>query len=284
VPGQKRPVRHDIRLNRLTLGACGALIAGEASVALWLNPTAGILLIICTATLLVGIQSTQLVASRSEPAPEPAIDPRSLFLDEATGLPNHQRLIEEVRMGIARTQRYGTLMTTVRVEVDRLAGLRAAWGAEVAAEAVVHTAAVLRRVTRASDFVASLGDGRFVALLMQCDGQQGGAFASRVALAAANRPLESEDGWRLPLYVAVKGSVLEFDPARHRGPFDFLAEAGCDAVPQRPEAVGTQARRSAARVAEERPELAPVRDYYADDAPAPDFAEAYRDHLKRRTG
>ncbi len=284
MPGQKKPVRHGIRLNRLTLAACGALIAGEVCVALWLNPAAGILLIICTATLLVGIQSTAVLAARSAPAPQPVIDPRSLFIDEVTGLPNHQRLIEEVSLGIARAQRYRTPMAIVRVDVERLAGLRAAWGAEVGAEAVVHTAGVLRRVTRAADFLASLGEGRFVALLTQCDGEHGGVFAGRVALAAANRPLESEDQWRLPIYVAVATTVLEFDPAKHRGAFDFLAAAGCDAAPQRTAAAGPHTRRSAARVQEPRPEAAPVRDYYADDAPAPDFAQAYRDHLKKRAG
>lgn len=283
MPGQKKPMRHEIRLNRLTLAACGGLIAGEAGVALWLDPTAGILLIICTAALLVGVQSTQVLAARNAPAP-PAVDPQPLFTDETTGLPNHQWLIEEVSRGIARAQRYNAPMVIVRVEVERLAGLRAAWGAEVAADAVVHTAGVLRRVTRASDFLASLGEGRFVALLTQCDGEQGGVFAGRVALAAANRPLESEDQWRLPIYVTVTTSLLEFDPAKHRGPFDFLAAAGCDAAPQRTAAAGPHIRRGAAGVQGSRPEAALVRDYYADDAPAPDFAQAYRDHLKKRAG
>ncbi|MBI5948689.1 MAG: diguanylate cyclase [Chloroflexi bacterium] len=279
MPGQKKPVRHDVRLNRLTLAACGALIAGEAGVAIWLNQTAGLLLIVCTATLLVGIRSTEMLAARNAPAPPAAIDPHALFTDERTGLPNHQRLIEEVTLGVARARRHGAPMTIVRVDVERLADLRAAWGAEVASDAVAHTAGVLGRVARATDFVASLGDGRFAVVLPQANRAQGAVFAGRVALAATNRPLESEDRWRLPIYVAVATAVLEFDAFSHRGAFDFLAAAGCDAAPASP-----QSRRGATGARGQQTGAAPVRDYYADDAPAADFAQAYRDHLKKRVG
>lgn len=61
--------------------------------------------------------------------------------------------------------------------------------AAVRSASVEHVGSVIDRVTRSSDFWGALGNGRFAVVLDQCDEPQAAAYASRLAVAVANRPL-----------------------------------------------------------------------------------------------
>lgn len=200
------------------------------------------------------------------------------LLDKETALPNRQHLIDQLAREIARAQRYSHEMTLTVVEVARLRELQTAWGPETGARAIAHVAETLRRVTRTSDFLARIDDAHFAIVLMQCNTTQAAAFGERVALAVSNRPLRSTTSMKVPLYVGVEVASLQYEPAKFRGPLDFLSAAGGDLAPivegRRP----GSGSRPAADAQSLRRQL--VRDYYPEGK-MDDFAAAYRSERER---
>lgn len=267
------------------LAACllALLAAGELIVVARYAPFLGSVLIGSTAGL--GLLARRLARETAARAADAARDQlrtasEGFLIDADTRLPNRQHLIDHLTREIARSQRYSHDMTLTMVEISRLRELQTAWGAETSRRAVHHVAEALRRVTRTSDFLARVGEDRFVVALMQCDARQAETFAERVALAVSNRPLRATSAIKVPLYVSVDCSALQYEAAKFRGPLDFLSAAGGDVAPssegRRP---GTSARRSTAADPQSlRRQL--VRDYYPEGK-MDDFADAYREQRQR---
>ena len=103
---------------------------------------------------------------------------RAYSIDLATGLPNHQQLLEHMTHVLALREREPAPMAVVVLQLDGLAAVEAAHGSE-AANVLRRKAAVrLRAALRASDVVASLGRDMFAVLLAWMDAD---ADAERVA-------------------------------------------------------------------------------------------------------
>jgi diguanylate cyclase (GGDEF)-like protein len=201
------------------------------------------------------------------------------MLDKETHLPNRNQLIDQLTREIARAARYSYDLTLMVVTIDQFDDIRNSWGLARTRDAVVHVAETLGRVTRASDFVARLDDRRFAVVLIQCNARQAGLFGERLALAVSNRPLKPTERVRVPLFVNVETSPLQYDSARFRGPLEFLSLAGGDVVA---DVAGPAAQpgfgMGSADAASLRRQL--VQDYYPDGT-MQDFAEAYREQRGR---
>lgn len=188
-------------------------------------------LIGCTFALVTMIaRGFEFVGRERAIAIEAATDRQTdlLLRDAQTGLPNRQYLIDELVRDVARTARYGEPLTLAVIEVGGIDRLRGAWGDAVVERAGKHVADTLRRVTRTSDFIARIDEGRFAAVLIQCSEEQAAAFIDRASLAVANRPLRPDGEQRMPVYVTVSARATEFEPLVHSGPLDFLSKAGAD--------------------------------------------------------
>jgi diguanylate cyclase (GGDEF)-like protein len=263
------------------LAACllALLAAGELLVVARYAPLLGSVLLGSTAGLgLVARHLAHETASRAADAARDQLRTASegFLIDADTRLPNRQHLIDHLTREIARSQRYSHEMTLTTVEISRLREVQTAWGAETSRKAVQHVAETLRRVTRTSDFVARVGEDRFVVALMQCDARQAEAFGERVALAVSNRPLRATAAVKVPLYVSVECSALQYEAAKFRGPLDFLSAAGGDVAPfSEGRRTGASPRGGMAADPQSlRRQL--VRDYYPEGKMA-DFADAYRE-------
>jgi diguanylate cyclase (GGDEF)-like protein len=261
----------------MLLGVFAVLGLGELAVASRYSLTLGALLFVCTGALLLfarwglrfALERSARERAESEPEPqEPGVDPM-------TGLPGRPQLIDQLVRDIARCERYGHPLTLSVIDIAQLAELEGLWGKETMTRAIGHVAETLGRVVRTSDFVACLDAGRFAVLLLQCDADQAALFGDRVTLAVSNRPLPAREDGRLPLYVGVQVSALQFERNRFRGPLDFLSAAGGDVV------TPGETRRAAADAHALRRQL--VRDYYPAGEAA-DFATAYRAARQRKTG
>lgn len=264
-----------LRPLRLSVAAAVALFLGEAVVGLAWNAAAGVWLVLCTAVLFVGVRATYALLAHGAPDEvDPEAAARLLLIEPRTGLPTLQQLVDHSTREIARLQRYGTSLSLARVDIEGLGDIRATWGGDVADQVIKHVADVMRSVTRASDFLCCLGEGRFAALLVQCSRAQAGAFAERVGLAVASRPLQSGDGWRLPLQLTVKSAGFGYDAARFRGAFDFLSAAGCDA--------GADGPARAPEAGDPGGTDYEARDYDIETGATPDFVKAHRRHPGRR--
>ncbi len=129
-------------------------------------------------------------------------------------------LLRMLEREIASAERYHEDLTTCVVgisgaqELDRPSRIAA----------TDHLRATLDRVVRASDFVSTLGDGRFAVVLARCTTGQGRQFGERLALAAANRPVVTEE-CASPFTLAVNYAATQYDQHRFYGAADYLEAA-----------------------------------------------------------
>lgn len=102
--------------------------------------------------------------------------------DPQTGLLTGGRLATSIEQSFARTQRQGSLLAVLLVELD------VADGTDDEADRLVALADVLRWVLRAGDLAGRVDDRRFVVVAEPVDGCEGAiAVASRI-LDASRRP------------------------------------------------------------------------------------------------
>jgi diguanylate cyclase (GGDEF)-like protein len=253
------------------------ILLGEFVVAFRFSGTVGAVLIVSTVGLAAfAYRGLQTLATASVQAEDP--DAHRHLIDPETHLPNRQQLIDTLARDIARAERYRHPVTLAIVRIAQHEEIRTAWGTGTARQAVQHVAETLTRITRASDFVARLDESRFAVILLQSTGTQAAAYADRVALATSNRPVRSSAHLKVPLYVGVQLSALEYDSTRFRGPLEFLSQAGGDLLLESARPPRSQRSALASDPRAMRQQL--VRDYYPDGE-ANDFAEAYREARSR---
>lgn len=269
-PGRRIAV---VRRTVVTAGAI--LLLGEAAVTLRFSGGIGLTLMVTTAGLGAfvyrGIES--LAPSTGDRA-----ETMAAFVDERTGLPGRQQLIDTLSRDIARCERYAHALTLSIVKVSQFEDLRAAWGSGTAQSAVDHVAETLRRITRASDFLCRIDESTFGIILLQCSGRQAALYGDRLSLAVSNRPLQSASRSKVPLYVGVEISAVEYDALRFRGPLDFISFAGGEIVEPRSARPRLGMANATPGSAELRDQLA--KDYYPSGE-MKDFADAYREARNR---
>lgn len=259
----------------LSLGFC--LLVAEAGVAVQYSGPIGLILMAATAGLgafvYKGIEALR-------PASTDAARAEAAGIDSRTGLPTRQQLIDTLQRDIARCERYSHALTLSVIRINQYEELKTAWGVGTARQAVDHVAETLKRITRASDFLCRLDESTFAVVLLQCSGRQASLFGDRLSLAVSNRPLKAASNVKVPLYVGVDISALEYDATRFRGPLEFLSVAGGDVVLDRPRTVAGQGQRGmmAADPRGLREQL--VKDYYPGGE-IKDFAEAYKEARSR---
>lgn len=252
------------------------LILSEAAVAATYSLQIGAIMLISTAGLAglanLGIQSIGALTKATDH------DPATFLVNAETGLPNRQQLTETLSRDIARCERYSHSLTLAIIRISQFEDMKASWGPGTSRQAVQHVAETLARITRASDFVAHIDEGRFAVILLQCSGRQASIYGDRVTLAVSNRPVKSSSNMKVPLYVGVEVSALEYDSTRFRGPLEFISLAGGDVVTERPRPAPGQRTALASDPRSLRQQL--VKDYYPE-GDVKDFAEAYREARNR---
>ncbi len=218
------------RNRRIVVGLAGAAGVAEVAALVTSPPLAAAVLPVAGLLYLFARRFARPEReSRANGAPAPAVKalPPSLT-DAETGLPNRRYLIDELAREMGRSARHSYAVTLAVVEVARLEEMEPAFGPAAASQAAQHVAATLKRVTRASDFLARLDDSRFAVCLTRCTRTQSDRFSERVALAVANRPLPGDGRQRAPIYVNATASAVELDRERFASPVDFLRAAGRD--------------------------------------------------------
>lgn len=225
-PDSRGADRDGLRRRRLVAWLAAAAGIAEVVVLATSPPLVAALLPVAGLLFLFARRGTRSAQGSPPKLSAPAVKalPPSLA-DEGTGLPNRRYLVDELAREMGRSARHSYSLTLAVVEVARLAELESALGPAVARQAAQQVAATLRRVTRASDFLARLDDSRFAVCLTRCTREQSDRFSERVALAVANRPVPA-DGLRPgPVNLAVTVAAVEFDRERFTGPVRFLRAA-----------------------------------------------------------
>jgi len=271
------PERRVAIVRRAAVSLAALLLLAELAVAVRFSGTVGGLLMVTTGGLAAfavrGFDTLSVARPRSDEDVVPTVD-------RETNLPTRVQLIDTLSRDIASSERYGHSLTLSVVRISQYAETKASWGAGTARQAIDHVSETLRRITRSSDFVARLDESTFAVILLQCSGRQAALYGDRLSLAVSNRPLKSSSNVKVPLYVGVDVSSLEYDSTRFRGPLEFLSLAGGDVMMDRPRmSVGSGPRgQLAADPRSMRQQL--VKDYYPGGE-AKDFAEAYKEARSR---
>ncbi len=267
------------RARRITLSLFSALILVGALVALAWRLVPGLFIVGTSAALLVYLERGHRIAlverERSVRRLFEAYA-ESFYQDPLTGLPNQRHLHEQLGRETARADRYRYSLTLAMFEIVRLKDLTQSWGPDVVDRAILHVSDTLRRVARTSDFLARMGEEKFAVVLVQCTAEQGRTFGERVALAVANRPLKRDVNMRIPLYVNVQFSVLEYEAAVYRGPLEFLSAAGGELPADHQADRKLPPRRATAPADATNLRRKLIDDYYPG-GDMKDFAEAYRE-------
>jgi len=268
---------HARRYHTVTLALLALAIPLELYLA-WRLPIPGLALLLATcAALLAAERARELSWRERQIAIESEVERQAdaLLRDGQTGLPNRNYLIDQLSREIARAERYGTTITLAVIELARVDELQRSWGGDILDRAAAHVAETLRRVTRASDFLARLDEQRFAVVLLECTREQAVRFADRITLAVANRPLEPAGRQRVPVYVAVQARATQFERERFRGPLELISAAGGDVASEPPSsrAGGPGAVRAITRRAP---------GAYHSGATPPRCADAWREYRARR--
>jgi two-component system cell cycle response regulator len=106
----------------------------------------------------------------------------SANIDELTGLGNLRLLEERLSIEAARINRYGTPLSIVILDVDRLKVINDKHGHAAGSAVLRAVGEVLRNAVRETDMAARYGGDEFVVLLPHTDLDQAVAFAERVTL------------------------------------------------------------------------------------------------------
>ena len=248
------------------------LLAAEGAVALRYSGGIGLVMMAATAGLGAFVYGgIEALRPRSQSSGETS---DGGLIDGRTGLPTRQQLLDTLARDIARCERYSHALTLSVVRISQFEEMKASWGNATANLAIDHVAATLKRITRASDFLCRLDEATFAVVLLQCSGRQAALYGDRLSLAVSNRPLNAASNVKVPLYVGVDVSALEYDSTRFRGPMEFVSLAGGE-VPlgaRRPSS--GQRATLAADSRGLRHQL--VKDYYPGGE-IKDFAEAYKE-------
>jgi diguanylate cyclase (GGDEF)-like protein len=137
--------------------------------------------------------------------------------DTLTGLANLRAFRARLEDEVKRAERYGTPLTCVMADMDRLKPLNDELGHAAGDRAIAAVADVVRTELRETDFAARYGGDEFVVLLPHTSVSEGRIFAERVCQRLRETTLEVT-GKRLAL--AASFGVAELGP----GPSDAAAE------------------------------------------------------------
>ncbi len=111
------------------------------------------------------------------------------FIDPATGVWNRLQVIERLAGEWSRSERWGSPIACLMVEVDDLEDLRRREGNALADEVLKSIARRIKTVVRDHDVVGRFGGGCFVVLAVHCPIEGARHLASRIGDCVAHEPV-----------------------------------------------------------------------------------------------
>ncbi|HEY4670088.1 MAG TPA: diguanylate cyclase [Tepidiformaceae bacterium] len=198
--------RHVLMLVLLVVwGAATVWVVGSAA----LNPSVSQVVVAAAFVGLCVILNLQLLllrwaGRRNWSALVTRLSGAAYFNDEYK-LPNRNYLLSELRREMPRSRKSGKTFVLVQLSIDDFAGIRERRGEEFAVRTTKALTALMKRISRQTDFVAYMDTSRLCVLLIDCRLDQSYLFLERVPSVIA-----VSDG-REMLDVPVTARLHEYD-------------------------------------------------------------------------
>ncbi|MCF8097116.1 MAG: diguanylate cyclase [Desulfarculaceae bacterium] len=129
--------------------------------------------------------------------------------DGLTGVLNRRRFMELSRQEVARSQRYGGLLSLIMLDVDHFKAVNDSFGHEVGDEVLVSLAKVCRHVLRQVDFFGRVGGEEFMALLPETGLEAAYLVAERLRSELERHPVS---GSKPEIRVTISLGVAQLAP------------------------------------------------------------------------
>jgi diguanylate cyclase (GGDEF)-like protein len=131
--------------------------------------------------------------------------------DEATGLYNKRRLMEQLEIEIARSQRYGDLLSCLMLDLDHFKHINDSLGHQAGDDVLRQVGRLLRCSVRVTDFVARYGGEEFT-IIMPKTGSTGAFRAAEHVRAALGSHMFVSHHTEIHLTVSIGAACYtEFD-------------------------------------------------------------------------
>ena len=166
-------------------------------------------------SLSAGLEITQLAQKNDQIA-------QKARHDALTGVLNRETFTSDAEDAIAKTQRYGTSLSVVYLDIDRFKSINDRLGHAFGDRALVHVADCMKQAMRSQDLVARMGGDEFVMLL--CDYQEPDAYQLVRAVLERVRHAPIREGGD-EATIALSAGLLYIRPSSQVGRLDTLIHA-----------------------------------------------------------
>lgn len=129
--------------------------------------------------------------------------------DGLTGVLNRRRFMELSRQEVARSHRYGGLLSLIMLDVDHFKAVNDSYGHEVGDEVLVSLSQVCRQVLRQVDLFGRVGGEEFMALLPETGLEAAAMVAERLRKALAAQAVSAS---KPELRVTISLGVAQLSP------------------------------------------------------------------------
>jgi diguanylate cyclase (GGDEF)-like protein len=111
------------------------------------------------------------------------------FIDTVTGVWNRLQVIERLTGEWSRSERWGTPLSCLLIDIEGLGSLRKREGSAVADELLKAVARRIKSVVRDHDIVGRYGGGTFVVVAVHSDAEGGRSLAGRIQDCIRGEPI-----------------------------------------------------------------------------------------------
>ncbi len=122
--------------------------------------------------------------------------------DPLTGLLNRRGMEDALRVSMARANRENAQTSAMMIDIDHFKNVNDSFGHETGDNVIREVAAILERMSRASDVVARVGGEEFMLILPDTDASAARLVAERICRILGERPLRV-DQQSIPVTVSI---------------------------------------------------------------------------------